>query len=150
MLGGHPGPGAQLLRPGETAHLADLGHEHRRQHRPHPGDGLDIETGLRWGELTELRPNDFDVPSRTFTVCRGAVQVNPKFHPAGKRFIVKEYPKDKEYRRVKVSIQLTEKLVKHIENEQLAPDDLLFSMRRPDQAETRTADAARSGHPRTD
>lgn len=95
----------------------------------------DIETGLRWGELTELRPNDFDIPSRTFTVCRAVVQVNPKFHPEGKRFIVKEYPKDKEYRRVKVSTRLTEKLVKHVENEQLCPDDLLFTMRHPEEAE---------------
>lgn len=94
----------------------------------------DIETGLRWGELTELRPKDFDIPSRTVTVCRAVVQVNPKFHPYGKRFIVKEYPKDKEYRRVKVSIQLTEKLVKHIESEQLASDDLLFSLCQPEEA----------------
>jgi integrase len=92
----------------------------------------EIETGLRWGELTELRPTDLDVPSRTLTISRAVVQVNPKFHPEGRRFLVKDYPKDKEYRRVKISAQLTEKLQKHIENEQIDPDSLLFAMRQPE------------------
>ena len=53
----------------------------------------DIESGLRWGELTELRAKDFDFRSRVVTVSRAVVQVNPKFHPQGERFLVKEYPK---------------------------------------------------------
>ncbi|HEX9176459.1 MAG TPA: hypothetical protein VF874_10365, partial [Mycobacterium sp.] len=30
----------------------------------------DIETGLRWGELTELRPADIDTSTRVLTVSR--------------------------------------------------------------------------------
>ena len=56
----------------------------------------EIETGLRWGELTELRPRDFDAATRVFTVARAVVQVHPKFHPYGECFFVKQYPKDKE------------------------------------------------------
>ena len=37
VAGGHPGPGAQLLGPVKAGHVADLGHEHRAQHRPTPG-----------------------------------------------------------------------------------------------------------------
>ena len=70
----------------------------------------DIESGLRWGELTELRVKDLEPATRILTVSRTVIQVDPKFHPSGQRFLVKEYPKDKEYRRLKLSQQLTSKL----------------------------------------
>ena len=89
----------------------------------------DIETGLRWGELTELRPKDFEAATRVLTISRAVVQVDPKFHPEGKRFFVKQYPKDKEWRRVKVSVQLVEKIAAHIEAEALTDEDLLFALR---------------------
>ena len=53
-----------------------------------------IETGLRWGELTELRVRDIDFPTRSLTVSRAVGEGNAKFHPAGGRFLVKGYPKD--------------------------------------------------------
>jgi integrase len=88
----------------------------------------DVETGARWGELTELRVRDLDLATRILTVSRTVVQVDPKFHPAGQRFSVKEYPKDKEYRRLKLSQQLTAKLRAHISDNALASDDILFPM----------------------
>ncbi len=88
----------------------------------------DIESGLRWGELTEFRVKDLDSATRILTVSRTVVQVDPKFHPAGQRFLIKQYPKDKEYRRLKLSQQLTAKLTTHITNAGLSDDDLLFTM----------------------
>jgi integrase len=44
----------------------------------------DIETGLRWGELTEFRVRDLDRVTRVLTVSRTVVQVDPKFYPDGK------------------------------------------------------------------
>jgi len=88
----------------------------------------DIESGLRWGELTEFRVRDLDPATRILTVSRAVVQVDPKFHPAGQRFLVKPYPKDKEYRRLKLSQQLTGKLTAHITGARLGEDDLLFTM----------------------
>jgi hypothetical protein len=64
-------------------------------------------------------------------VSRTVVQVDPKFHPDGKRFLLKEYPKDKEPRPVKLSSQLVDKLVRHFEREGLGEDDLEFPMRLP-------------------
>ena len=87
-----------------------------------------IETGLRWGELTELRAKDIDPATRVLTVSRTVVQVDPKFHPAGGRFLIKEYPKDKEYRRLKLSRQLAGKLGVHIRSGGLGPGDLIFPM----------------------
>jgi hypothetical protein len=48
--------------------------------------------------------------------------------PAGGRFLVKEYPKDKEYRRLKLSMQLVGKLGAHIHSGGLGPGDLIFPM----------------------
>lgn len=90
----------------------------------------DIETGLRWGELTELRVTDLDPLTRILTVSRAVVQVDPKFHPAGERFLVKEYPKDGEYRCLKLSNQLADKVAARI-NASLGPDDLIFAMPPP-------------------
>jgi integrase len=89
----------------------------------------DIETGMRWGELTELRVKDLDRGRRTITIARAVVQVNPKFHPDGQRFLVKDYPKDGEHRRVKISTQLVDKIAAHIDSEGLGTDDLLFELR---------------------
>jgi integrase len=89
----------------------------------------DIESGLRWGELTELRVKDLDFRSRILTVSRAVIEVNPKFHPEGGRFLVKEYPKDKEYRRFKLSSQIVRKLRAHVEAGHLGKGDLLFAIR---------------------
>jgi integrase len=88
----------------------------------------DIETGLRWGELTELRVKDLDPATRVLTVSRTVVQVNPKFHPSGEWFLVKQYSMDKEYRRLKLSRQLAGKIDTHINDAGLGPGDLLFAM----------------------
>jgi integrase len=88
-----------------------------------------IETGLRWGELTELQPGDLDLASRMLTVSRKVIELNREFHPDGKRFLVKHYPKDKEYRRLKLSPQITAKLKAHIQARRLGAGDLLFARR---------------------
>ena len=92
----------------------------------------DVESGLRWGELTELRAGDLDPATRVLTVSRAVVQVDPKFHPAGGRFLVKPYPKDRQYRRVKLSQQLAGKLTAHIKARQLGDDELLFTLHQPE------------------
>jgi integrase len=89
---------------------------------------LDIETGLRWGELTELRRSDVDFAARILTVSRVVVELVPRFHPSGQRFLVKQYPKDQEYRRLKLSAQLLAKMKAHINGHAISANDLLFPM----------------------
>jgi integrase len=96
----------------------------------------DVETGLRWGELAELRPSDFDFPTRMLTVSRTVVQVSPGIDDDGRRFIVKEYPKDKESRRVKLSRQIAGKLSEHILANGIDRADLLFAFSRVEPAPT--------------
>ena len=71
-----------------------------------------IESGLRWGELAELRPRDLDPATCMLTVSRVVVEVNRKFHPDGQRFLVKHYPKGKKHRRLKLSRQVVAKLTR--------------------------------------
>ncbi len=81
-----------------------------------------IETWLRWGELTELRPGDLDLASRMMTVSRKVIELNREFHPDGRRFLVKRYPKDKECRRLKLSPQIIAKLKAHIQGRRSSRD----------------------------
>lgn len=88
----------------------------------------DIESGLRWGELSELRPSDIDFGTGVLTVSRVVVELSPQFHPDGGRFLVKDYPKDKEHRRLKLSGQIVAKLQAFIQANGIGRDDLIFSM----------------------
>jgi integrase len=90
----------------------------------------DVESGLRWGELTELRVNDLDFGTRVLTVGRAVVELVPKHDPEGRRFVVK-LPKDNEYRQLKLSVQIVRKLRAHVDTLGLGPDDLLFAIREP-------------------
>ena len=91
-----------------------------------------IESGLRWGELTELRMRDLHVGSRILTVSRSVIEVNSKYHPDGQRLLVKGYPKDKEYRRLKLSHHIVDALVAYASARAIGLDDLLFTL--PDKA----------------
>ncbi len=85
-----------------------------------------IDSGLRWGELTELRGKDLDPLTGILTVSRAVVQVDPKFHPTGGRFHVKPYPKSRLARRLKLSRPVVHALVERQRSHRLGPDDLLF------------------------
>ena len=87
-----------------------------------------IETGLRWGELTELRVADLDPSTRMLTVSRTSVELRPRFHPQGGRFMVKPYPKDREFRCLVLRRHLVDRLVAYVGASALAPTDLLFAM----------------------
>ena len=93
-----------------------------------------IESGLRWGELTELRVRDLDFAAGIITVSRVVVELKSRDRPNGVRFVVKQYPKDKEWRPIGLSPQILDKLRTHIRVHGLSPDDLLFAM--PDQEQT--------------
>jgi integrase len=100
----------------------------------------DIESGLRWGELTEVRTGDLDFQTGILTVSRAVVELSQEDHPDGGRFLVKSYPKDKEYRRFKLSGQITAKIEAHIAARGLGSNDLIFAYRPPEQPRTRRSD----------
>ena len=87
----------------------------------------DIETGLRWGELIALRPRHIDFLRRTISVEQTIVEVSRKHSPTGERMIVKDYPKDNEFRTLRVSETLLTRLARRIERLGLGRDDLIFA-----------------------
>jgi integrase len=88
----------------------------------------DIETGLRWGELTELRVKDLDFETSVLTIARGVVHLSGKGGGNGPRFLVKDYPKDKQWRHVKIPRHLVDKIKLHVARHGLALDELLFQL----------------------
>ena len=85
-----------------------------------------IGSGLRWGELTELRVADLNAAFGIVTISRGVVELSPTFHPEGGRFLVKPYPKNKRARRFKLEPDLVAALVAHISQYGLGVEDLIF------------------------
>jgi integrase len=59
------------------------------------------------------------------------VQLTAKDRPGGARFVVKDYPKDREWRRLRLAPHLIAKLRTHIAEHRLTPDDLIFTMPEP-------------------
>lgn len=102
----------------------------------------DIESGMRWGELTETRVRDLDFATCILTISRAVVELTQDDHPDGGRFLVKDYPKDKEYRRFKLSQQITAKIQAHVTARGLGSDDLLFTYQPPAQPSTRRPDTS--------
>jgi hypothetical protein len=60
-------------------------------------------------------------------VSRVVVELPTRFHPAGGRFLVKEYPKDNEHRAVSVSAQLAAKIQAFITGHGIGGNDLIFA-----------------------
>jgi integrase len=75
----------------------------------------DVETGLRWGELVELRVGDLDLSHGFLSVSRTVIEIPAKFHPTGDRFLIKNYPKDKQPRRLGLSHHIRDLLATHVE-----------------------------------
>lgn len=87
-----------------------------------------IESGLRWGELTELRPKDLDLTTGLLTVSRAVVHLKSADRPDGCPFHVKDYPKDRQWRRLRLAPHVVTKLTNHIADGGIGPNDLLFAM----------------------
>ncbi len=84
----------------------------------------DVETGLRWGELVELRVGDLDLQHGLLAVSRTVIEIPAKFHPTGDRFLIKNYPKDKQPRRLGLSRHIRDLLTEHVHGKTLS--DLVF------------------------
>jgi integrase len=86
----------------------------------------DIETGLRWGELVALRPRHIDFLRKLIAIEDTVVEVSKKNSPTGERMVFKAYPKDDEFRTLRVSQDLLDSLAARIASMGLDRDDLLF------------------------
>ena len=130
----HPGKGVKTPPVATQPRRIITAVQYQRVHDALPDDTMrllvetSIESGLRWGEITELRVRDLDLHSGVLTVSRTVVELTGRHRPDGVRFIVKAYPKDKEWRRLGLAPHLVTHLTKHIHDHKLGMDDLLFAM----------------------
>jgi integrase len=87
-----------------------------------------IETGLRWGELSELRVRDLRMHGEQpyLEVCRSVTDAGAELSGGG-RFIVRDMTKGGTHRNVSLRPRAAEALDKHIANHGIGPDELLFS-----------------------
>lgn len=87
---------------------------------------VEIETGLRWGELIALRPRHIDFLRRLVHVRETVVEVSKKMSPTGERMLFKDYPKNDQHRSLSVGQPLIEFISADIASRGLSRDDLLF------------------------
>lgn len=104
---------------------------------------LTVHSGLRWGEVSELRGRDIvlidpdqhgdDVPDDAelvyVNVCRSVSDVGAK-HADGGRFVVEDTTKGGLDRRVGLDPLTSTKLLDFIDEHAIGPDDLLFPLSR--------------------
>ena len=86
-----------------------------------------IGTGMRWGELTALKPRHVDFLGKQVTVPDTIMEVSKRHSPTGERYVAKAYPKDNEPRTFGVSQDWLDQVAEHITARHLGRDDLLFA-----------------------
>lgn len=106
-----------------------------------------IESGLRWGELSELRARDLNLSTCILTVSRAVVELTPVTILAEDGSWSRTTPKDKEYRRFKLSQQITAKIQAHVATRGIGPDGLIFTYQPPDQSSSKHCGSASSPPP---
>jgi integrase len=88
-----------------------------------------IETGMRWGELTALKPRHVDLCAARSRRKETILEVSKKHSLTAERFPAKPYPEDNEARTFAVRQDWLDAVAAHITIHALARDDLLS--RRP-------------------
>jgi hypothetical protein len=69
--------------------------------------------------FTTALSDRIDVGSAVVTVARTVWELRPQFHPTGGRFLIRMYPKNREYRRLSIRRVLADRLVAFIHTERL-------------------------------
>ena len=86
----HPGKGVKTPPVATRPRRIITAEQYARIHAVLPDDTIrllvetDMESGLRWGELTELRVKDLDVTTGVVTVSRAVVELTMKKRPDGR------------------------------------------------------------------
>ena len=68
-----------------------------------------VSSGLRFCEAIGLQPADFDFEAGILEVARSVVKVSREHHPQGKTFLVRDYTKNGQTRRLKLDRAISSK-----------------------------------------
>jgi integrase len=95
-----------------------------------------VSSGIRFCEAIGLQPADFDFEAGILEVTRSVVKVSRQHHPQGKTFLVRDYTKNGQTRRLKLDRAVVELVRRYVaehgigETEVMFPADLVVPPRR--------------------
>jgi integrase len=73
-----------------------------------------VSSGIRFCEAVGLQPDDFDFDAGILEVARSVVKVSRQHHPQGKTFLVRDYTKNGQTRRLKLDGAVVELVLGHV------------------------------------
>ena len=73
-----------------------------------------MSSGIRFCEAVGLQPADFDFEAGILEVARSVVKVSRQHHPQGKTFLVRDYTKNGQTRRLKLDQAVVELVRGHV------------------------------------
>jgi integrase len=73
-----------------------------------------VSSGIRFCEAIGLQPADFDFGAGVLEVARSMVKVSRQHHPQGKTFLVRDYTKNSQTRRLKLDRAVVELVRGHV------------------------------------
>lgn len=85
-----------------------------------------VSSGLRFCEAIAMRPCDLNFETGVLEVGRSVVSVSREHHPQGKTFLVREYTKNGQWRRVKLDRAAVEMIRVFAEDNGTGQGDLVF------------------------
>jgi integrase len=87
-----------------------------------------VSSGLRFCEAIALRPMDSDFEACMLEVSRSIVKVSREHHPQGKTFLVGEYTKNGDWRRIKLDRAIVELVREFVAEHGIGPSDVIFTI----------------------
>jgi integrase len=85
-----------------------------------------VSSGMRFCEAIGLKPNDFDFEAGILEVARSVVKVSRQNHPQGKTFLVRDYTKNGQTRRLKLDRDVVELVRRHVAEHGIGQTEVMF------------------------
>jgi integrase len=85
-----------------------------------------VSSGIRFCEAIGLQPDDFDFEAGILEVGRSVVKVSRQHHPRGKTFLVRDYTKNGQTRRLKLDGAVVELVRGHVAEHGIGEREVIF------------------------
>jgi integrase len=85
-----------------------------------------MSSGIRFCEAIGLQPDDFDFDTGILEVARSVVKVSREHHPQGKTFLVRDYTKNGQTRRVKLDQAAVDLVREHVAEHGIGKAEVIF------------------------
>jgi integrase len=85
-----------------------------------------VSSGIRFCEAIRLQPADFDFEAGVLEVARSVVKVSRRHHPQGKTFLVRDYTKNGQTRRLKLDGAVVELVRGYVAEHGIGEREVMF------------------------